>query len=137
MLVISRRKGQRITIGDDIELIVTELHRSSVKVGIKAPRGYAVLRGEIRDSIEDANREAAASVLDEGSLLDDELKTAAVQVAVPRPSPAAVFLEARQSAGTTSRQKKDAPGPEVIVRRRPPAVPTTVEGLNSEPVEIG
>lgn len=64
MLVISRRKGQRVTIGDDIELVITELHRSHVKVGITAPRGLAVLRGEVFDSIEAANRAAAESALD-------------------------------------------------------------------------
>jgi carbon storage regulator len=69
MLVISRRKGQRVSIGDEIELVVTEVHRSSVKLGIVAPRGLTVLRGEIRDSIEAANRLAAASsVEDTGAL---------------------------------------------------------------------
>lgn len=67
MLVISRRKGQRITIGDDIDIMITELHRSSVKLGITAPYGYVVLRGEIRDSIERANREAAQSALENGA----------------------------------------------------------------------
>ncbi|MEN9580593.1 MAG: carbon storage regulator [Pseudomonadota bacterium] len=136
MLVISRRKGQRITIGDDIELIVTELHRSCVKVGIKAPRGYAVLRGEIRDSIEDANREAAASVLDGDSLLDDELNATALVPAL-KPSASAVFLEARQAGGASPRQKKHAPAPEVIVRRRPVTTPAAAEGLSNEPVEVG
>jgi carbon storage regulator len=69
MLVISRRKGQRVSIGDEIELVVTEVHRSSVKLGIVAPRGLTVLRGEVRDSIEAANRLAAASsVEDTGAL---------------------------------------------------------------------
>jgi carbon storage regulator len=61
MLVISRRKGQRVSIGEEIELVVTEVHRSSVKLGIRAPRGLTVLRGEVRDSIEEANRSAAQS----------------------------------------------------------------------------
>jgi len=69
MLVISRRKGQRVSIGDEIELVVTEVHRSSVKLGIRAPRGLTVLRGEVRDSIEEANRSAAqSSVEDTGAL---------------------------------------------------------------------
>ena len=69
MLVISRRKGQRVSIGEEIELVVTEVHRSSVKLGIRAPRGLVVLRGEIRDSIEEANRSAAeSSVEDAGGL---------------------------------------------------------------------
>ena len=69
MLVISRRKGQRVSIGEEIELVVTEVHRSSVKLGIRAPRGLTVLRGEVRDSIEEANRSAAqSSVADAGVL---------------------------------------------------------------------
>jgi len=69
MLVISRRKGQRVSIGEDIELVVTEVHRSSVKLGIRAPRGLVVLRGEIRDSIEEANRSAAQSSVDDAGVL--------------------------------------------------------------------
>lgn len=69
MLVISRRKGQRVSIGEEIELVVTEVHRSSVKLGIRAPRGLTVLRGEIRDSIEEANRLAAASSVEDAVAL--------------------------------------------------------------------
>ncbi|MEO8182512.1 MAG: carbon storage regulator [Deltaproteobacteria bacterium] len=69
MLVISRRKGQRVSIGDEIELVITEVHRSSVKLGIRAPRGLTVLRGEIRDSIEEANRAAAQSSLEDTGAL--------------------------------------------------------------------
>ena len=69
MLVISRRKGQRVSIGEDIELVVTEVHRSSVKLGIRAPRGLVVLRGEIRDSIEEANRSAAQSSVEDAGVL--------------------------------------------------------------------
>jgi carbon storage regulator len=69
MLVISRRKGQRVSIGEEIELVVTEVHRSTVKLGIRAPRGLTVLRGEIRDSIEEANRLAATSSVEDGGAL--------------------------------------------------------------------
>jgi carbon storage regulator len=69
MLVISRRKGQRVSIGEEIELVVTEVHRSSVKLGIRAPRGLVVLRGEIRDSIEEANRSAAQSSVEDAGVL--------------------------------------------------------------------
>jgi carbon storage regulator len=76
MLVISRRKGQSVTIGDEIELVVTELHRSTVKLGIRAPRGLAVLRGEIRETIEEANRAAAASSVEAAVALADALPPA-------------------------------------------------------------
>jgi carbon storage regulator len=63
MLIIARRKGQRILIGDDVEVIVTELSKGVVKLGIMAPTTLTILRGETKD-VADANRAAAASSLD-------------------------------------------------------------------------
>jgi carbon storage regulator len=84
MLVISRRKGQRVSIGEEIELVVTEVHRSSVKLGIRAPRGLTVLRGEIRDSIEEANRLAAASSMEDAGALTPAKPAAAGEIsAIP------------------------------------------------------
>jgi len=62
MFIVARRKGQKIVIGNDIEIIVTELSRTTVKLGILAPKPYAILRGEIQESIEKANREALSAV---------------------------------------------------------------------------
>jgi carbon storage regulator len=64
MLIIARRKGQRILIGDDVEVIVTELSKGTVKLGIMAPAERTILRGETRD-VADANRAAMATSLDE------------------------------------------------------------------------
>ncbi len=61
MFMVARRKGQRIVIGNEIEVVVTELSRSVVRLGITAPASMQILRGEIRDSIVEANRGAAAS----------------------------------------------------------------------------
>lgn len=47
MLIISRRKGQSIHIGDGIVITVTETHRSSVKLAISAPQHLLVLRAEV------------------------------------------------------------------------------------------
>lgn len=49
MLVLSRRKGQRIRIGDDIEVTVVAVHRSSTKLAISAPPHLTVLRSEVVD----------------------------------------------------------------------------------------
>jgi carbon storage regulator len=119
MLVISRRKGQRIAIGDEIELVVTELHRSSVKLGIRAPRGYAVLRGEVRDSIEEANRDAAETVL-------DGIELEAPQAAGSTGKPPTELLRIRQVTGDAGTPPSVVSGgPEVIVRRRGPNKPNT------------
>lgn len=55
MLVLSRRIGERIRIGDDIELVVIATHRSSVKIGICAPEHVTVMRSEIVDDYSDDN----------------------------------------------------------------------------------
>ena len=70
MLVISRRQGERIFVGDDIEIVVTGLYRKSVRIGIQAPKSLAVVRGEVRDSIIAANRAAAKSSLDPDALVE-------------------------------------------------------------------
>lgn len=48
MLVISRRAEERILIGDDVEVIVLETSRGTVKLGIRAPRHIEVIRAELR-----------------------------------------------------------------------------------------
>jgi carbon storage regulator len=115
MLVISRRKGQRITIGDEIELVVTELHRSSVKVGIRAPRGYAVMRGEVRDSIETANRAASETTLEDSDTLSEHLALSGSTGTTSHVD----LLARRQSTGEHERQNRDVSVvTEVILRGR-------------------
>jgi carbon storage regulator len=79
MLIITRHKGQRIVIGHDVEIVVTEISRSGVKLGIVAPSSLTILRAEVREAVERANREAALSeIADPDSLLpkDDAAPTA-------------------------------------------------------------
>ena len=61
MLIVTRRKGQRIMLGHDIEIVITDIARSGVKIGIVAPASLTILRGEVRDAVEQANRDALAS----------------------------------------------------------------------------
>jgi|YelNatPaOPRAMG01_1025707.scaffolds.fasta_scaffold156502_2 carbon storage regulator len=60
MLVISRRTGQSILIGEEIEVAVVEITSGRIKLGIKAPRNIPILRNEIQLT-GDANRKAASS----------------------------------------------------------------------------
>lgn len=59
MLVLSRKLGERIRIGDDIEVVVLELGRDQVRLGITAPRSVAVHRQEVYAEIAEANRLAS------------------------------------------------------------------------------
>lgn len=47
MLVLSRKGGEKIRIGDDIEVVVVEIRGSQIVIGIKAPVNIAVDREEI------------------------------------------------------------------------------------------
>jgi carbon storage regulator len=47
MLVLTRKVGERIIIGDGIVVTVTAVHRNQVRIGIEAPRVMPVLRGEL------------------------------------------------------------------------------------------
>jgi carbon storage regulator len=48
MLVIRRRPGQTIQIGDEVEIVVIECGAGRVKLGIRAPQQIAVMRGEVK-----------------------------------------------------------------------------------------
>lgn len=72
MLVVSRKKSESILIGDDIEIIVTDIGAERVKIGIKAPKGVTILRRELLET-EKLNREASSS---SGKDALDQLKKA-------------------------------------------------------------
>jgi len=64
MLILSRKKDQKIMIGDGIEIWVVDLRGDTVKLGIKAPRDVKVFRSEVAEEIEAANQAALKSSLD-------------------------------------------------------------------------
>jgi carbon storage regulator len=65
VLVIRRRAGQSVLIGDSIEIEVVETSTGKVKLGITAPREIPVLRSELKLTSEQ-NRIAAQSVTSQG-----------------------------------------------------------------------
>lgn len=64
MLILSRKKDQKIMIGDGIEIWVVDIRGDTVKLGIKAPRDVKVFRQEVAEEIETANKAALSSSLD-------------------------------------------------------------------------
>lgn len=64
MLILSRKKDQKIMIGDSIELWVVDIRGDTVKLGIQAPKDVKVLRQEVALEIEAANQAALSSKLD-------------------------------------------------------------------------
>ena len=64
MLVISRKKGESLLIGDDIEITVEKIDTSSVKISIKAPKEKVILRKEVYKKVKDENSNAIATTKD-------------------------------------------------------------------------
>jgi carbon storage regulator len=60
VLVLTRRPGESIMIGDDIVVTVLDVRGDVVRVGIKAPRSVQVHREEVYLELQKANREAAS-----------------------------------------------------------------------------
>jgi len=59
MLALTRKKGESIIIGDNIEVVVLSVQGDLVKIGIEAPRAVPVNRKEIFLQILEQNRRAA------------------------------------------------------------------------------
>lgn len=62
MLVLSRRKGEKIVIGNEIVIEILSVAGDGVRIGISAPRSTSVHRHEVFAEIEAANQAAEAVV---------------------------------------------------------------------------
>jgi carbon storage regulator len=60
VLIITRRAGERIMLGDDIRIEIMEVVGSSVRVGVQAPRSVPIYREEIWSAVKEENQAAAA-----------------------------------------------------------------------------
>lgn len=61
MLILTRKSGETIRIGDDISISVMEIRGNQVRLGITAPRDVVVHRQEVYETIQQQNREAATA----------------------------------------------------------------------------
>ena len=60
MLVLSRRVGESLVIGDNVVVTVLEVRGDMIRIGIDAPREVKVHRSEVFQAIEEANKAAAS-----------------------------------------------------------------------------
>ena len=54
MLIVSRKLGEQILIGQDIEVVVLEIHGDHVKLGFTAPRHVPIFRTEVHQELADS-----------------------------------------------------------------------------------
>ena len=81
MLVLTRKPGQSIMIGDGVEVQVLSVAGEKVRLGITAPREVSIFRNEVYDRIESEQQQSAGGGGDEE---EDEGTNAAVAEALDR-----------------------------------------------------
>ena len=74
MLVLSRRVGESVVIGDDVTVTVLEVRGDIVRVGIDAPRSVKVHRAELLQQLEETNKQSASPSPDAVASLRDALR---------------------------------------------------------------
>ncbi|MCS7214564.1 MAG: carbon storage regulator CsrA [Thermodesulfovibrio sp.] len=58
MLVLTRKTGQSIRIGEEIIIKIIDIDGSQVKIGIEAPKGILIFREELYEKLKESNIEA-------------------------------------------------------------------------------
>jgi len=61
MLVLARKRGQSIVIGDGIEIFIVGIEGDQVKLGVNAPAQIKVYRKEVLEAIRESNQDAVTS----------------------------------------------------------------------------
>lgn len=88
MLILTRKAGEQITIGEDIVISVLEVRGSQVRLGITAPPSIAIHRGEIYERIREENLRAGSVALAQAGALSEKLRTLLPKPVLPKkPSP--------------------------------------------------
>lgn len=61
MLVVKRKQGESLLIGDDIEINIVSIENGSVKIAINAPKNITILRKELYNEVEQENQKAIST----------------------------------------------------------------------------
>jgi carbon storage regulator len=75
MLVLTRRAGESVMIGNDVIITVLEARGDVIRLGIQAPRDVQVHREEVFRELQAANREAASPTADAVRAVTEMLQT--------------------------------------------------------------
>ena len=74
MLVVTRKKDEKLMIGNEIEVQVLKIGKNSVRIGIRAPQNVSVHRFEVYENILATNVAATKSQLPQKKALSELLK---------------------------------------------------------------
>lgn len=104
MLVLTRRAGESIVIGDEVRVVVLEVRGDTVRLGIEAPRSVQVHRAEVYAEVQAANA-AAVSRVENLESVANRLQ----RLARPRPSTSTSAPAPRAPGTSTADKDADAP----------------------------
>lgn len=89
MLVVTRKRGESIMVGDGIEIQIVSVGRHGVRIGVSAPKDIPVHRREVYELVMAANRSAATADAGRLSALASSLRNRSTAPA-PAPAPASI-----------------------------------------------
>jgi carbon storage regulator len=75
VLILTRRVGENVVIGDDIVISIVEVRGDAVRIGIQAPRSVSVHREEVWLELQRANELAASPSDDAVTALGQEIRS--------------------------------------------------------------
>ena len=104
MLVLTRKKGERVMIGDDIVITIIDIRGDGIRIGFDAPRGVPIQRAEVISAVSAANTEAAGIGATEGERLVGLLRQ-------PAPDAAAHPASAKSSPPAKPSTPSSGPAP--------------------------
>ena len=64
MLILTRKINQKLIINDNIEVVILESYKNSVKIGVNAPSNVQIYREEIYNEIKKSNKQAVGFNVD-------------------------------------------------------------------------
>lgn len=85
MLVLSRRVGEKLLIGDDIVITVIDTRGDGVRLGIEAPRSTSIHRAEVVEAVTASNESAAVSAAQADDARDKLLQALGTPPPTQRP----------------------------------------------------
>lgn len=115
MLVLTRKKGERVMVGDDIVVTIIDVRGDGVRIGFDAPRGVPIQRAEVLTAVREANAEAAATSAASADLLVGLLAKASK----PEPGQPAAEGQASPAVATPPAPAPGAAAPAPVTAPRP------------------
>ncbi|WP_029068277.1 carbon storage regulator CsrA [Jonesia quinghaiensis] len=105
MLVLSRRVGEKLLIGDDVVITIIDTRGDGVRIGIDAPRSTTIHRAEVIEAVTQSNESAAVAPEKATDVRDQLLKAIHARKPAEKPAetaPIAPETESPDSASTPS-----------------------------------